>query len=136
MLYPFRERHRIPARPYSLASFAIFNAPRALSQYTAPVDTIPDDRFQRPLFQSEIRSCKESPLVDSVEQAGWGERRPHPADRRVKVVAMTDKGRAAYAEVRRVLDTPPAWFDALTPEEMSQLTALLAKLQAAEAERA
>ncbi|HET6794864.1 MAG TPA: MarR family winged helix-turn-helix transcriptional regulator [Acidimicrobiales bacterium] len=72
-------------------------------------------------------------LVDGVEQAGWGERRPHPADRRVKVVAMTDAGRAAHAEVRKVLDTPPAWFSVLSPEELEQLKALLTKLQAAQA---
>lgn len=72
-------------------------------------------------------------LVDGLEQAGLAERRPHPDDRRVKVVALTDRGVEALAQVRKIIDQPPDWFGTLSAKELAQLQGLLAKLQAAQA---
>jgi DNA-binding MarR family transcriptional regulator len=73
-------------------------------------------------------------LVDGLEDVGMAERQAHPGDRRVKVVALTDRGVEARAQVRKTLDQPPAWFSALSPAELAQLQALLTKLLAAQAE--
>lgn len=75
-------------------------------------------------------------LVDGLEEAGLAERRPHPSDRRVKVVVLTDRGVEALAQVRKIIDQPPDWFGALSAKELAQLQGLLAKLQAAQAEEA
>lgn len=39
-------------------------------------------------------------LVDRMEEAGWLERRPDPADRRARLLYMTDQSRAVLAEMR------------------------------------
>ena len=40
-------------------------------------------------------------VIDRLERAGLAERRPHPTDRRALIVALTDDGRAAVADIRR-----------------------------------
>ena len=75
-------------------------------------------------------------LVDDLEKAGLAERRPHPADRRVKEVALTGRGVDALSHVRKIIDEPPDWFSALTANEKEQLRKLLGKLQAAQAQEA
>jgi DNA-binding MarR family transcriptional regulator len=46
-------------------------------------------------------------IVDRLEAAGLAERRPHPGDRRVKTVALTEHGRAVRAEVQQRAGQPP-----------------------------
>jgi len=75
-------------------------------------------------------------LVDGLESAGLGERRVHPADRRVKVVGLTPSGEQAYAQVRKVLDEPPSWFSVLSDTELTQLGQIVDKLLRAQAEGA
>jgi DNA-binding MarR family transcriptional regulator len=41
--------------------------------------------------------------VDELEDAGLVERRPDPADRRVRLVTVTDAGRTALARARSVV---------------------------------
>ncbi|MGP3966707.1 MarR family winged helix-turn-helix transcriptional regulator [Streptomyces sp. 6N223] len=57
-------------------------------------------------------------LVDDLERLGLAERRPDPADRRGRVVVLTDSGRAflrdSDAAARRVMDELLAPLD--TPE--------------------
>ena len=67
-------------------------------------------------------------LVDGLEERGAVERRPHPADRRAKVIALTDKGERMRTELQARMHEPPPFFDALGPDEVGQLRALLAKL--------
>lgn len=68
--------------------------------------------------------------VDRLEELGLIERRPHPDDRRVWMLAITDRGRAVSDEV--------CGFDAalrdqlrtgITRAERQQLAALLVRLQ-------
>lgn len=73
-------------------------------------------------------------LVDDLENAGYAERRPHPSDRRVKVVALTEPGVKALARVHEIMDEPPEWFSVLSPAEQAQLAKLLTKLQVARPE--
>jgi DNA-binding MarR family transcriptional regulator len=67
-------------------------------------------------------------IVDKLEQLGFVERRPHPSDRRSKVVSLTPAGRAAADTAERILSEPPPALRALTTEQVTQLTGLLAKL--------
>jgi DNA-binding MarR family transcriptional regulator len=72
-------------------------------------------------------------LVDDLERAGLAERRPHPTDRRVKTVLLTEKGVDIQRQTYDVMWAPPRCFDALTPAEQRELRDLLAKAVAADA---
>ena len=71
-------------------------------------------------------------LVDGLEAAGLAERRSHPTDRRVKMVALSHSGEAALAQARKILGEPPTSFSALTTPELLRLRSLLAKLDRSE----
>ncbi len=43
-------------------------------------------------------------LVDSLEQAGLLERRPHAKDRRIRTLWLTPAGETAVGQVRRITD--------------------------------
>lgn len=74
-------------------------------------------------------------VVDGLEQHGIAERRPHPRDRRVKTVVLTEHGEGVLREINAVLDTPPAAFEVLDAEEQATLRDLLVRVsEAAEAE--
>ncbi len=70
-------------------------------------------------------------LVDGLEAAGLAERRSHPTDRRVKMVALSRTGEAALAQARKILGQPPTSFAALSTPELLRLRSLLAKLERA-----
>jgi MarR family transcriptional regulator, organic hydroperoxide resistance regulator len=70
-------------------------------------------------------------IVDGLEERGYVQRQPHPTDRRVKVVVLTPLGDKAKARALERIYEPPAWFDALTPDEQVQLRDLLAKVRPA-----
>jgi DNA-binding MarR family transcriptional regulator len=73
-------------------------------------------------------------VVDGLEQSGIAERRPHPRDRRVKTVVLTDHGDRVLREVNAVLDAAPSAFDVLDADEQAQLRDLLVRVaEAAEA---
>jgi MarR family transcriptional regulator, organic hydroperoxide resistance regulator len=74
-------------------------------------------------------------LVDDLDERGLARRESAPYDRRVKIVVLTDAGRALAAEVDSVLSVPPAAFSALSPSELRQLRDLLGKVVEAEAAR-
>jgi DNA-binding MarR family transcriptional regulator len=79
-------------------------------------------------------SSRLSHAVASLEQRGWVRREACPTDRRGQICRLTDAGMTALAaaapghveEVRRLV------FDHLTPDEVTQLSALAAKLVPAE----
>jgi DNA-binding MarR family transcriptional regulator len=75
-------------------------------------------------------------LADALEERGLLERRPHPTDRRVKMLVLTDKGVRARDRAQQLLyETPPS-FDALTAIEQRQLRDLLRKVADAHAQLA
>lgn len=43
-------------------------------------------------------------LLDRMEEGGWVERRPDPADRRARLLYMTDKARPVIEEMRALAD--------------------------------
>jgi DNA-binding MarR family transcriptional regulator len=68
-------------------------------------------------------------LVDSLEERGLAVREQHPSDRRVKVIALTDRGREVAKRAQLAGIEPPAAFDALGPAEMITLRDLLRRLE-------
>jgi DNA-binding MarR family transcriptional regulator len=74
-------------------------------------------------------------LVDRMERAGLVERRPCPTDRRVQWIGLTDAGRdmlrrATEVHVRGI---QAHMLDALEPDEIALLDALLARIVSHEA---
>ena len=66
--------------------------------------------------------------LDSLEERGLAERRPHASDRRVRTVALTRKGTRIRAQIESKLFEAPATFHELTPEELETLGKILHKL--------
>jgi DNA-binding MarR family transcriptional regulator len=64
-------------------------------------------------------------VVDDLEQRGLVERQAHPHDRRAKVVVATDRGRAEGRRARAILETPPAAFADLSPDDLEALVRIL-----------
>ncbi len=70
-------------------------------------------------------------LVDNLDERGLARRETAPDDRRVKMVVLTDAGRAVAAEVQQILSIPPEAFSALSEVELGHLRDLLDKVLAA-----
>ena len=67
-----------------------------------------------------------SRAVDGLIQRGWVTRRESAEDRRSRLIALTDDGRAVVGRVLRArLKTLERFADELTPEERATLTAAL-----------
>lgn len=67
-------------------------------------------------------------LVDDLESQGLVRRRPHPSDRRAKLVEATRKGKALARRADARLATPPAGLSALGDEELAALRRILGKI--------
>jgi DNA-binding MarR family transcriptional regulator len=71
-------------------------------------------------------------IVDGLERDGFAERQPDPADRRAKLVVLTDKGAAALvvagAAREKLLNQV---FGAIDPDEREVLSGLLNRLETA-----
>jgi DNA-binding MarR family transcriptional regulator len=70
-------------------------------------------------------------IVDQLETHGLVERRPHPQDRRRKLVALTAGGHRAVETAEAILERPPAAMGALGTDDLRQLASLLERLLAA-----
>jgi DNA-binding MarR family transcriptional regulator len=87
-----------------------------------------------PLSLSELASAVsvDAPyatlIVDSLEERGLVERRPDPADRRRKLVALTPEGKEAAQRVLRIKREPPPGFAGLSPAELDTLEELVRRL--------
>jgi len=64
-------------------------------------------------------------LVDDLESQGLVRRRPHPTDRRAKLVETTRKGKAVARRADAILATPPAALSALGTEDLEALRRIL-----------
>jgi DNA-binding MarR family transcriptional regulator len=67
-------------------------------------------------------------IVDGLEERGLVARTPHPEDRRAKVVALTEAGRAAAARADAILDEPPAALHDVPADDLEALLRVLARL--------
>ncbi len=67
--------------------------------------------------------------VDDLEERGLAERRPSATDRRARIIAVTDKGRAAAEEGQRIVDRVHAdALGGLTSADRSSFVETLARL--------
>jgi DNA-binding MarR family transcriptional regulator len=64
-------------------------------------------------------------LVDDLESQGLVRRRPHPTDRRAKLVEATRKGKILARKANEILGTPPAALSSLGKEDLEALRRLL-----------
>ena len=71
-------------------------------------------------------------VVDKLEAQGLVERRPHPEDRRRKLVTLTPAGQEAIATAEGILLQPPRALDALQAADLAHLGQLLARLSDAD----
>lgn len=67
-------------------------------------------------------------VVDKLEAHGLVERRPHPDDRRRKLVTLTTAGHDAIATADSILLRPPAAMRTLPPDALGRLAELVAQL--------
>jgi DNA-binding MarR family transcriptional regulator len=67
-------------------------------------------------------------LADALEERGLVERRPHPTDRRVKMIVLTEEGVAVRERAFELLSEPPPSLGALTAAEQRELRDLLRKV--------
>ena len=68
-------------------------------------------------------------VVDDLESLGLARRRPHPTDRRAKVVEATRKGKDMARRAETILATPPAALNALSPDDLEALRRILGSVR-------
>lgn len=69
-------------------------------------------------------------LVDQLERSGYVERLPDPADARARLVRLSERGRAAQVEARKVEQRiEDEWTAHLGPRRMKAMRAGLTALQ-------
>jgi DNA-binding MarR family transcriptional regulator len=64
-------------------------------------------------------------VVDDLESMGLVRRRPHPSDRRAKIVEATRKGKELARRAEAILATPPPALSALSPDDLETLRRIL-----------
>ena len=69
-------------------------------------------------------------VVDDLEAQGYLRRKPHPTDRRAKLVEATAKGKRLARRAEEILATPPPALTALSADDLEALRALLERAQA------
>lgn len=67
-------------------------------------------------------------MVDDLEVRGMVRRRPHPTDRRAKLVELTSTGRAAAARADAILHEPPPALRDVPAEDLATVLRVLERL--------
>jgi DNA-binding MarR family transcriptional regulator len=67
-------------------------------------------------------------VVDELEALGLVRRRPHPTDRRAKMVEATRKGKSVARRANEILGTPPPGLAELGPKELDELRRVLGSI--------
>jgi DNA-binding MarR family transcriptional regulator len=67
-------------------------------------------------------------MVDDLERHGLVQRKPHPTDRRAKLVKLTASGRAAVARADAILDVPPAELHEVPDADLEAVLRVLERL--------
>jgi DNA-binding MarR family transcriptional regulator len=69
-------------------------------------------------------------LIDSLEHRGYARRVPHPSDRRMLLVELTDTGREVAGAFRPIVHhNQKVWLDVLSEADRQRLIDLLHQLQ-------
>jgi len=91
---------------------------------------------RRPMSMGELAAAlgidppNATVVVDDLESLGLVRRRPHPSDRRAKVVEATRKGKDLARRADDILGTPPAALSALETEDLETLRRILGSVRA------
>jgi DNA-binding MarR family transcriptional regulator len=86
---------------------------------------------RRPMSMREFASALDidppnaTVVVDDLEASGLVRRRPHPTDRRAKLVEATRKGTAMGRTADAILSTPPPGLSALGADDLEALRRIL-----------
>ena len=89
---------------------------------------------RQPMSMGELANALEidppnaTVLVDDLESLKLVRRRPHPTDRRAKVVEATRKGKDLARRADAILATPPPALSALGAEELGALRGILERV--------
>ena len=67
-------------------------------------------------------------VVDDLEAQGFARRRPHPTDRRAKIVEATRKGKDMARRADAILGTPPPGLSALDAKDLETLRRILSSV--------
>ena len=67
-------------------------------------------------------------MVDDLEKRGLVRRKPHPTDRRAKLVELTASGLAAAARADAILDEPPAELHGVPDADLEAVLRVLQRL--------
>jgi DNA-binding MarR family transcriptional regulator len=97
-------------RPPAFGALRLLDQPRTMSEIAA------------------VLHCDNSNvtgIVDGLEERGLARRRPSPADRRVKLIALTPEGRKLRARLQRAVEKPPAWVEGLSEADRRSLVDVL-----------
>ncbi len=68
-------------------------------------------------------------VIDDLERTGLVERRAHPSDRRVKLVAATAAGAALAQRAEEILERPPVGLCELPSEDLEILGRILSRVR-------
>src|SRR5262249_60200449 len=71
-------------------------------------------------------------VADMLEKRGLARREPHPADRRVKNLVLTQQGEALRQQVEAEITARMPWNRGLNDSERAQLLALIRKMLSAD----
>jgi DNA-binding MarR family transcriptional regulator len=71
-------------------------------------------------------------VVDDLESLGLARRRPHPTDRRAKLVEATRKGKDLARRADAILGTPPPALSGLSADDLEALRRILTSVAARE----
>jgi DNA-binding MarR family transcriptional regulator len=89
---------------------------------------------RRPMSMGELAAAlgidppNATVVVDDLESMGLVRRRPHPTDRRAKLVEATRKGKAMARRAEAILATPPPALSALGKDDLEALRRILETL--------
>jgi DNA-binding MarR family transcriptional regulator len=92
---------------------------------------------RRPMSMRELATALDidppnaTVVVDDLEAQGLVSRRPHPTDRRAKVVEATRKGKDLARRADEILASPPPALGALGAEELQTLRGILRRVLSA-----
>ena len=88
----------------------------------------------KPMSMSElavalgIDPANATAVVDDLESLGLVRRRPHPTDRRAKVVEATRKGKDMARRADAILATPPPALSTLSTDDLEALRRILERV--------
>src|SRR4051794_11243595 len=91
---------------------------------------------RRPLSMRELADAlgidppNATVVVDDLERQGLVQRKPHPTDRRAKLVEATRKGKALARKADDILATPPPGLGALGADDLQTLRRILGEVSA------